>query len=57
VQDKVWTRASTGPLPSLGSSPSWDPANAEAFQGIQHIFLGPRLVCIGIRCLPAVVQS
>jgi hypothetical protein len=42
VQDKVWARASTGPLPSSGSSPSRDPANAEAFQGIRHTFLGSR---------------
>jgi hypothetical protein len=40
-EDKVETRASTGPLPTLGSSSSRDLANAGAFQGIRHTFLGP----------------
>jgi hypothetical protein len=41
VQDKVWTRASTGPLPPPGFSSSLDLANAGAFQGIRYTFLGP----------------
>jgi hypothetical protein len=40
-QDKVWTRASTGPLPTSGSPSSQDLANAGVFQGIRHTFLGP----------------
>jgi hypothetical protein len=44
VKGKAWTRVSTGPLFTPGSSSSWDLAEVRTLLG------GSRLMHIGVRC-------